>query len=432
VFSFTGTDFDLTYSPTLNSDSLKLIISIAAKLHWNMFQLDIKSAYLNADLDKVIYTSIPQGDPNYGKGFWKLNKALYGLRQSGRQWYKTITNFITNNGFKQLKSEPCMFFKIFNNKVTCLIGIYVDDMIITGSDQEIKFFINKITKRFNISNCEPVKYILGITIENKNKQYYVHQRNFIDNLLKSYKINNIKKCNTPCSGDNIISENNTPFDPVIYKSAIGSLIYLAKCTRPDISFSVHKAARHCENPTTSDWKKVINIFKYLNNTKNFKLLFNGQGHIHAYTDADFAGDKEDRKSTSGHIILMGNSPICWYSKKQNTVATSTAEAEYTSTSECTKKVLWIRNILIELFNKKSPITIYTDNMASKICIENGEINTKLKHISIKYYFNRDNIIKNRNKLEYKNTNEMLADALTKNINGSKMKTFTDKIFYKSH
>ena len=137
-----GTDFDLTYSPTLNSDSLKLIISIAAKLHWNMFQLDIKSAYLNAVLDKVIYTSIPQGDPNYGKGFWKLNKALYGLRQSGRQWYKTITNFITNNGFKQLKSEPCMFFKIFNNKVTCLIGIYVDDMIIMGSDQEIKFFIN--------------------------------------------------------------------------------------------------------------------------------------------------------------------------------------------------------------------------------------------------------------------------------------------------
>ena len=154
--------------------------------------------------------------------------------------------------------------------------------------------------------------------------------------------------------------------------------------------------------------------------------------MHAYTDADFAGDKEDRKSTFCHIILMGNSPICWYSKKQNTVATSTAEAEYTSTSECTKKVLWIRNILIELFNKKSPITIYTDNMASKICIENGEINTKLKHISIKYYFNKDNIINNRIKLEYKNTNEMLADALTKNIKGSKMKTFTDKIFYKSH
>ena len=169
----------------------------------------------------------------------------------------------------------------------------------------------------------------------------------------------------------------------------------------------------------------------MNNTKNYKLQYDGLGEFHAYTDSDFAGDVTDRKSTSGHIILSGNSPICWFSKKQNTVATSTAEAEYTSATECIKKVLWLRNILIELFNDYRPITIYTDNMASKISLENGEINSKLKHISIKYHFNRDNIINKRIKLEYKNTSEMLADALTKDTNGSKMRNFTDKIFYKS-
>jgi len=108
---------------------------------------------------------------------------------------------------------------------------------------------------------------------------------------------------------------------------------LAKCFQPDISFSVHKSIWHCENPTISDWRRVLNIFKYLKNTNNFRLLYNGQGKNHSKKNTDFSGDKEDRKSTC-HIILMGNSPICLCSKKQNTLSTSTAEAEYMSTSEC--------------------------------------------------------------------------------------------------
>lgn len=427
-----GIEFDITFSPTLNSDSLKLIICLASKYKWNIHQLDIKSAYLNADLDKTIYTTIPPGDPNYGKGFWRLNKALYGLRQSGRQWYQTISNFIISNGFIQLISEPCIFYKSYNNVISCLIGIYVDDMIITGTNKEIKEFINNITKKFKISKCQPIKYILGITIERDGFIYYVHQRNYIDKLLEEYNITNIKKATTPCTGDNTISENKTPFDITTYKSVLGSLIYLAKNTRPDISFAVHKAARHCENPTISDWKKIINILKYLNSTKDFKLKYDGKGELHGYSDSDFAGDIEDRKSTSGHIILFGNSPICWCSKKQNIVATSTAEAEYISISECSKKILWLRNIFLELFKRNITIKIYVDNMAAKTCIENGEINTKLKHISIKYYFNKDNILKGKIKLEYKNSNDMLADILTKNVNGTKMKLFTDKIFYKKH
>ena len=154
------------------------------------------------------------------------------------------------------------------------------------------------------------------------------------------------------------------------------------------------------------------------------------GEIKAYTDSDFGGDLEDRKSTSGGIILMGNSPICWISKKQSCVATSTAEAEYISTSENLKKILWIRNILKELINYNKTITIYTDNLASKTTIENGEINTKLKHIDIRFHFNKDNIDKKIVKLEYIDTNNMLADILTKNTNGTKILNFTNKIFYK--
>jgi len=208
------------------------------------------------------------------------------------------------------------------------------------------------------------------------------------------------------------------------------LIYLSRCSRPDIAFAVNKASRNSEEPTVSDWKKVIHILQYLNTTKNYKIKYDGKGEILGYTDADFAGDIKDRKSTSGHIILFGNSPICWYSKKQSIVASSTCEAEYISTSECIKKVLSIRNILEELIRFNGSIKIFTDNLASKINIENGNVNSKSKHIQIKFHIDRDYIEKKFVKLLYIDTNNMLADILTKNSNGNKITNFANKVFIK--
>jgi len=191
---------------------------------------------------------------------------------------------------------------------------------------------------------------------------------------------------------------------------------------------VHKAARNSENPTVTDWKSVTNILRYIKNTKNYKITYDGKDDVTAFCDADYAGDTKDMKSTSGNIILMGNSPICWTSKKQNIVATSTAEAEYVSTTLCAKKVLWIRNILKELFNFRKPITLYTDNLTSKTSIENGELNNKLKHIRVNFYFNKDIIEKKLIKLEYMETDKMLADIFTKYTNGPKIKKFANHVF----
>jgi len=317
------------------------------------------------------------------------------------------------------------------DKVVCIIGVYVDDLLITGEKYHINKIINRIKNNFKVSKCGKANYILGINIEDENKNYSISQTQLIKDILQKFNISNIRKTKTPCTGENkLINGEEKPFNVTKYKSAVGSLIYLARCTRPDIAFSVGKVARNSENPTLSDWKKVVNIMKYLNYTKNYKITYKGQGEIVAYTDSDFAGDPIDRKSTSGYMISMNKDPICWQSKKQTVVATSTAEAEYIATSECTKKVLWIRNILKELFNLNKPIKIYTDNLASKTTIENGELNNKLKHIEIKFYFNRDNIKNNKITLEYINTEKMLADPLTKITNGPKMTKYTDQIFNK--
>jgi len=202
---------------------------------------------------------------------------------------------------------------------------------------------------------------------------------------------NVHSRNTPCIITDKNTKNSEPFDKTKYKSAIGVLIYLSKCTRPDIAFSVNKVARKSENPTISDWKAVVNIFRYLKMTINYKIKYDREGDIVGYTDSDYGG-AEDYKSTSGGIILMRNSPICWLSKKQTCVATSTAEAEYVSTSINSKRILWIRNMMYEIFKKDNSIILYADNKASKRIIENGEINNKLKHINIHYHFNIDNII----------------------------------------
>ena len=425
-----GIDFEITYSPTLNIDSLKFIISLAAKFHWDIFQLDIKAAYLNAPLDKDIYVSIPQGDSNFGGGYWKLNKALYGLKQSGRQWNLTIDKFLKKQNFKPLKAEQCIYIYKENKKTRCIVGLYVDDMIITGEKPVIENIILQIKKEFKISNCGPIEYILGIKIDKIGYKYFISQTSYINNILARFKMQNARPRNTPCTIIDAKTENKNPVDKTKYKSAIGSLIYLAKCTRPDISFAVNKAARKSEEPNESDWKAVTNIFKYIATTKNYKIEYNGEGDFICFTDSDYGG-APDFKSTSGGIILMGNSPICWLSKKQTCVATSTAEAEYVSTSVNSKRILWIKNMLKEIMNYNKPMIIYTDNKASKKTIENGEINSKLKHINIHYHYNIDNILKNKIKLEYINTANMLADPLTKDLHGTKMSEFTNKIFVKN-
>ena len=230
-----------------------------------------------------------------------------------------------------------------------LTDTYEDDTVITGLKIEIQKIINIIKNNFKISKFEQINYIFGIEVKKIDNKYIISQINYINKILENFNIKNTRKVSTPCVSDYIKGENNRPFNRTVNKSAIVMLIYLSKCIRPYISFSVHKAARISENPIITDWIKITNILKYLNNTKYYKICYDGEGEIIGYTDSDFAGDIKDRKSTSEHIILMGKNPKYWPSKKQTIVATSTAETEYISTSECVKKVIYFRNILNELF-----------------------------------------------------------------------------------
>ena len=211
---------------------------------------------------------------------------------------------------------------------------------------------------------------------------------------------------------------------------MGNLLYLSISTRPDIIYAVSKAARKTKDPNLEDWKNILKIMGYLKCTINYGLKFNSNSNIKAYSDADYAGDKDTRKSTTGYIITIGDTPINWCSKLQHCVSTSTAEAEYYSLSECSKQCIWYLNLLRELNINTKTIEINVDNKAAIFIATNELTNQKTKHIDIRYHYVRELIKENKIKLRYINSKLNIADGLTKYLNNSLMIKFRNQILFK--
>jgi len=268
----------------------------------------------------------PEGHPDYNIRFWKLNKAIYGLKQSGREWNKELNNFLMNLGFKQLVSELCLYVKRSNsNIINCILGVYVDDILIAGKSKEINITKKKIKNRFKIKEIGNVDFVIGIKFIKYKNGYILNQNRYLVDLLEKYNILDLPTLRNmkPVENEKLRKHE---IDETVYRCAIGSVLYLAICTRPDIIFAVSKAARKSKNPTLEDWENVKRIHRYLKGTANFGLRFSTSESIEAYVDADYAGDEETRRSTTGFIICMGETPTSWCSKLQHCVSTSTAEA----------------------------------------------------------------------------------------------------------
>jgi len=312
--------------------------------------------------------------------------------------------------------------QIGNNKTIYILSVYVDDILIAGTDHEIKIVKDSIKRKFNIKDIGNVEFVVGIKFNKIRNGYILHQIRYINDILFKYEINKL----TP-SKNLIPVENNKlkciKFNETKYRSVIGNLLYLAICTRPDILFAVSRAARKSNNPNLEDWNNVLKIFRYLMYTKNYGIKIEKGINLKVYVDADFAGDSITRKSTSGLLMMMGKTPTSWFSKLQHCVSTSTAEAEYYSLSECAKHSLWYKNLLNELGIKINNVKIFVDNKAIIYNSENQSINPKSKHIDIRYHHIRDLVNKRLIKLNYISTKENLANGFTKYLNNASMDKF---------
>ena len=390
-----GRDFDQVYAPTLDNESLKLLLTIATTFKFHISSADVTTAYLNSKIDKKLYIKQPIGKVVKGKEDWvlELNKGIYGLKQGGYLWFKHIVSILKSLGFRQLSSNQNIFV---NNNKTIFIGLYVDDMIIVSknliiAEQFISDLINK--GKLKVKHTKNTEKCLGIQFNIKNDQIRIFQKEKIIELATQFNIKNKNNQRLPMMTNNLIDDfddNDDLFEDInLFQSLIGKVLYIARMTRPDIQFAVNQLAKYNTRPRISHFNYGIQIIQYLFNTQNYCLTYSfsdskkANFEIEAFTDSDFANSIVDRKSYSGYIIFVNNCPISWSSTKQNLVALSSNEAEIIAANETLRTILFIKNMIIELFELVSlKAYLNTDNRGVILFAERG-INQRTKHLDIR-------------------------------------------------
>ena len=332
-------------------------------------------------------------------------------------------------GFKQSINDPCIYISTADSLL--ILAVFVDDIILAGNSQQAIAKVKAdLGECFQVKDMGELHYFLGVSVKQNidTGKIWIGQPSFAQPVLKKFGLENCKPAATPvATGAKLLkaTEDSELFDATLYQSAVGMLLYLSGWTRPDITFAVSNVARFCSKPTKEHWVAVKRILRYLKGTMNHGLLYtkNDESDNKAmigYSDADWAGDANDRKSTSGYMFMVSGAPVSWKSKKQTCVALSTAEAEYVALSQATQEVTWLRELFKDLHNKQTdPTIIYEDNQAAISIAESPQYHSKTKHIDIKYHYVREKVFDNTIKLIYCPTNNMLADMMTKGLSRDK-------------
>lgn len=417
-----GIHYFETFAPVVRHTSLLALIALATARNWIMKQFDVETAFITCPLEKEdgeIYMELPKGFEIHGKVALLL-KALYGLKQAPRLFHMNIRNNLKKIGFKQLESDPCVFI-YDSNTGTVIIGIHVDDGSLFASNQhvcdlvEMELGKNYKTKIMNLS------YILGMTIWINNELTAVFHQTYYDDILKRFNMENIKPRSTPhIINLKLVPAQETNLYIPNYRGKVGSLMYTATQVRPDVLTAVGDVARYCNNPDETHEKAVDQVFHYLAGTKDLALVFNrtieNATTLYGYVDANWGEDLVDRKSITGYVFLLCGSAISWKSKRQDTVARSTMEAEYMALSDCASEAMFLRQLLGELqLKQENPTIIYEDNDTAKGLAEERKTTQRSKHIDIKYHYVRELIEKKEIVVKRVESRENCADILTKGV-----------------
>ncbi|KAD4888558.1 hypothetical protein E3N88_20631 [Mikania micrantha] len=425
-----GIDYTETFAPVARFETIRVVIAIAAHRGWKLHQLDVKTAFLNGELTEEIYVQQPEGFVIKGNEdkVYKLRKALYGLKQAPRAWYAKIDGYFLKNGFVRSYSEPTLYIKESQDLGIMYVCLYVDDIVCTSScDELIIKFKSSMTSEFEMSDMGLLKFFLGLEVTQTNDGVFVCQSQYAKNLLSKFGLNNSKPETTPMNVNEKLHQNDGSgkADDVNYRSAVGGLIYLTH-TRPDLAYSVSVVSRFMHNPSKVHQGAVRRILRYVAGTYKMGLWYGKDKELRllGYTDSDWGGCIDDRKSVSANIFMMGDSAVSWSSRKQSSVALSSSEAEYISASAAACQCVWLRRILEDLgLFQSDPTVILCDNKSAINLSRNPVMHNRSKHIELKHHFIRELVIQEQVLLEFCGTNEQLADMLTKAISKEKFVYF---------
>jgi hypothetical protein len=413
-----GLDFGETYAPVARLESIRILIAYATNHDFKLYQMDVKSAFLNGPLQERVYVEQPPGfeDPRKPNHVYLLHKALYGLKQAPRAWYDCLKDFLIKNGFTIGKADSTLFTRKVDNELF-VCQIYVDDIIFGSTNEKFcEEFSKVMTNRFEMSMMGELKYFLGFQVKQLKEGTFLCQTKYTQDMLKKFGMEKAKHAKTPMSsnGHLDLNEEGKPVDQKLYRSMIGSLLYLC-ASRPDIMLSVCMCARFQANPKDCHLVAVNRILRYLVHTQNLGLWY-PKGSLFdllGYSDSDYVGCKVDRKSTTGTCQFLRRSLVSWSSKKQNCVALFTAEAEYIAAGACCAQLLWMKQTLRDFGCEFNKIPLLCDNGSAIKLANNPMQHSRTKHIDIRHHFLRDHEAKGDIELFHVSTENQIADIFTK-------------------
>jgi hypothetical protein len=473
-----GINFWDTYAPVLTNAGPRIVTAIAAAYNLPIYQYDISSAFLYGEIDTDIFIEQPQGftPPDRPPSEWvcHLRKALYGLKQAGRIWNDTFIDWALKAGFKQSVYEPCILIKHTTNKAGkrdfILIGLHVDDIQLAATNLSlITNMETSLRARFKLKHLGPAHKLLGYKVTRENNgSYILDQEHTIKELLSKFLPSSLHPVRSPTCTRKPAPDDDDPCNKHDFQSLIGSLMFLANSTRPDICYAVNQAARHMQNPSIANWKDALRILQYLKGSVSKGLVFNPPNRfdehtrstkenlpIVAFSDADWGG-KDGASSTTGIYIELAGCPIIWKSSKQKCISLSTLEAEYVAASLASREIMWVRNLLSDLgfsngrpppatlnqptsanpvspnvlispnyspndnavaqftnSNLDEPSTLHIDNQGAIFLANNTTVSQKSKHIMIQHHYIKQCVKDKHIITKHCRTKDMIADVLTK-------------------
>ncbi|GJV50200.1 ribonuclease H-like domain, reverse transcriptase, RNA-dependent DNA polymerase [Tanacetum coccineum] len=392
-----GIDFDEVFAPVARIETIRLIfLAPGAYNNGSVHHLDTE------DKGKV----------------YRLRKALYGLRQAPRAWYTKLDKTLKLLNFKKCALEQAVYTRT-DKTSTLLIGVYVDDLIVTGtSKKEIESFKYQMQEQFEMSDLGLLAYYLGIEVTQKWGEISIKQTGYATKILKDTGMLDCNDAKIPMEpGLKLTKLSKEKFvDPTEYRSIIGCLRYLLH-TRPDLSFPVGLLSRFMQEPQEQHMKAIKQVLCYIKGTKDYGITYGHDGNkIQGYSDSSYGVNTQEGKGTTGIVFYFGNSPITWSTQKQGTVALSSCESEFIAATTTTTQALWLKRLLSKITDSnKEKITIYVDNKSAISLMKNPIFHGRSKHIDTKYHFIRECVEKEDLTVEHISGEQQRADILTKAI-----------------
>jgi hypothetical protein len=431
-----GIDFYETFAPVVKLKSIRLLTQLAASLGLELYQDDAPSAFLNGILKERI---IMQQIPGYEDGTDRLcvlKKTLYGLKQSPREWNEVVDSFLRLEGFIPTSSDPCVYVKHTKEGIL-LCAVYVDDIITGGTDvKEIQMFRTKLHQRFNMTPGGLLELYLGCHFERDNSgNYTINQTQYLERKLKEFDQfipKGFRSSPLPPNYEVLLEqaekESSNPKIQFPYREMVGSLMYAMVATRPDLAQALSVVSRYLSCPKDIHCNLVQHIYMYVRNSLDFQLHYssNAKLELFGYVDAAYGNNKKGT-STTGYGFVLGGGLLSWYSKGQDTVALSVAEAEYIAATEAAKEAIWFRTFLEELGFPQETTILYEDNEACILLSKNPQLHSRTKHIQIRYHFIREKVTSKEIQLQYISTKAQAADMFTKALPFYKLKNCLSNI-----